>query len=166
MTDLSLAADRFRRDELTWSLNRIATLINTGRIPLPSRHAGPIVIDFTVPRDGVDQAAASIGREPQQYKDEYFVTLDGEELRVRWSAHSPADPVGHLYGRGDEGQDPQPAAGRLPAHLEDGVTGEVEMVDTAAADEPACHGAPAGFEAYCGVAGPHGPHGVEPASVE
>lgn len=82
------------------------------------------------------------------------------------SARSLADPVGHLYGRGDEGQDPQPAAGRLPAHLEDGVTGEVEMVDTAAADEPACHGAPAGFEADCGVPGPHGPHGAEPASVE
>lgn len=46
------------------------------------------------------------------------------------------DPTGQLYGRGDEGQDPQPIAGRVPAHLEDGVTGQVEMVESGA--EPRC----------------------------
>lgn len=36
-----------------------------------------------------------------------------------------ADPTGLTYGRGDEAQDPQPTAGRVPPHLEDGRTGEV-----------------------------------------
>lgn len=30
------------------------------------------------------------------------------------------DPTGQLYGRGDELQDAQPVAGRVPPHLEDG----------------------------------------------
>lgn len=34
------------------------------------------------------------------------------------------DPTGLNYGRGDEAQDPQPVAGRVPPHL-DGRTGEV-----------------------------------------
>lgn len=43
-----------------------------------------------------------------------------------------ADPTGLAYTRADDGETPQPAAGRLPAHLEDARTGEVEMVDSGA----------------------------------
>jgi len=38
-----------------------------------------------------------------------------------------ADPIGMHYSR--PADDPQPAAGRVPAHLEDARTGEVVMVD-------------------------------------
>lgn len=50
--------------------------------------------------------------------------LPGGELKV-----IPAIPLGHDYSRADD--DPevtQPIAGRIPAHLEDGRTGEVVLV--------------------------------------
>jgi hypothetical protein len=40
----------------------------------------------------------------------------------------PAPPVGHGYSRAGDGETTQPIAGGLPAHLEDGRTGEVVMV--------------------------------------
>jgi hypothetical protein len=40
----------------------------------------------------------------------------------------PAPPLGHDYSRAGDGETTQPIAGRLPAHLEDGRTGEVVMV--------------------------------------
>lgn len=109
-------ADRFRRDELVWSLSRLTTLINVGRVPLPDRMIAPVVIEFTVPSAGVDQAAEAIGRTPQRFKDEYFVVLDGDELRIRWSAHAPADPTGLDYSR--EADDPTPVSpARVPLHI-------------------------------------------------
>lgn len=71
------------------------------------------------------------------------------------------DPTGQLYGRGDEGQDPQPVAGRVPAHLEDGVTGQVEIVETAALKPECgawCADGPGGLcMKDVGHAGEHGP---------
>lgn len=72
-----------------------------------------------------------------------------------------ADPTGLNYGRGDEGSDPQPTAGRVPAHLEDGVTGQVEIVETAALKPECgawCADGPGGLcMKDVGHAGEHGP---------
>lgn len=96
----------------------------------------------------------------------------------------PAD-TGQLYSRPDT--DPQPSGGREPMHTggmtDGGLVDESEEIppwnpetgffqpgrvpELVGDDLPravSCQGAPAGFEADCGVAGPHGPHGAEPAS--
>ena len=43
-----------------------------------------------------------------------------------------ADPTGQAYSREADGETTQPIAGRVPAHLEDARTGEVELVESRA----------------------------------
>lgn len=50
---------------------------------------------------------------------------------------TPAGPVGQDYSRGDEGEQPQPVAGRMPAHFADGQTG-VEIDDPAVRCDTDC----------------------------
>lgn len=58
--------------------------------------------------------------------DEEIAQLRAENERLR--AALPGDPTGQSYSRADDGELPQPSAGRVPAHLEDGVTGAVIAV--------------------------------------
>jgi hypothetical protein len=91
----------------------------------------------------------------------------------------PADPIGLDYSRADDApDDPTPVSpARVPLHT--GAMTDCGLVDeTSAAElgeradaairkvygEP-CQGAPAGYDTGCGIAGEHGPHGLEPASA-
>lgn len=66
-----------------------------------------------------------------------------------------ADPTGQLYGRGDEGADPQPSGARVAPHFESGR--DDALVEDGESGS-VCNGARPGFEADCGIDGGHGPH--------
>lgn len=140
---------------------RADQLVVGDRVPdeyLPYRfNPGPGEVVFTATEDGDETHTFFAWRYPNGQHESTTVRAAGELMVY------PADPSGLTYSRADDDPETtQPIAGRVPAHLEDAVSGEVVVVGGA---KPLqfCNGAPVDYAADCGELGPHGPHG--PGSV-
>lgn len=110
---------KFRRAELVWSLTRLAEIFDAWDAPLHTGAYAPVIEFHVASTQDVNRVAASLGRFPTQFKDEYFVDLDNAELRVRWTAAVAAetDPIGLAYTRADDDTaDPTPTGPREPLH--------------------------------------------------
>lgn len=136
--------DDARRMQLAAQLRQLAELVVSKRLPLPGRYEHSLVsFNFGRHIDQVDRVAEILGVEREVVYGSGQVKWPSSReglLDVTWQAYAPneepkpepepvADPTGLAYTRADDGADPQPAAGRVPAHLEDGVTGEVELIE-------------------------------------
>lgn len=148
VTALSTRAEIFRRTELAHQLNRLATLINVSRLPLPAGRFAP-VLEFVVGTvEDVDAVGEAIGEMPRRHKSTYWVDLETAELHVRWSTPVDEDGTGLDYSR--EPDDPTPVSpARVPMHT-DAVT-ESGLVDESDGCRHEC--AELGVSPDCGVHG-------------
>lgn len=121
---------------------------------VPAPRSGPVVLLFVRVHEYRNAKWVFVAyRRDDGYHDSTAFMPDRE---VTVFPADPGEAGGMLFGRGDEGEQTQPVAGRIPPHFESGVT------TAAVEDGPVCQGAPAGYETDCGTSGAHGPHPIEP----